>query len=306
MTAPLLKAQSARFAALDPLLPAAVAPPPGDLITAALPDGERVAGMITKTTLDPGTPQTLWSAAKVWELHPMVGSSGGAGVDALLRRWPSIVANLSPGRDSACLSTWPSRDVTATAAFLAHGFVPLAVLAVRTGGPAPSGGPSSATVRRAVLSDLDALVASAMAEVEYSTLVGGAVLRAGAANIKRETLRRHLAQGDPVWIAEVDGIPVGHVEGWHTDSARGSWAETRVRHGRWGYVNCLSVLPTARGTGVGRALMDVAHAELLGPGTVGSFLYYNPPNPVSPVFWSRQHYRPLWTVWETRPATAIR
>ncbi|GAA3048563.1 GNAT family N-acetyltransferase [Actinokineospora globicatena] len=306
MTAPLLRAQTARFSTLDPLLPAAVAPPPGDLITAALRDGERVAGMITKTTLDPGSPQTLWSAGHVWELHPMVGSTGGAGVDALLRRWPSIVANLSPGPDSACLVTWPSRDVTATAALLAHGFVPLAVLAVRTGGPAPAGDDPTAVVRRATLGDLDALVISAMAEVEYSTLVGGAVLRAGASNIKRETLRRHLAQGDPVWIAEVDGIAVGHVEGWHTESVPGSWAETRVRHGRWGYVNCLSVLPHARGTGVGRALMDVAHAELLKPDAVGSFLYYNPPNPVSPVFWARQGYRPLWTVWETRPASAVR
>ncbi|GAA2980843.1 GNAT family N-acetyltransferase [Actinokineospora diospyrosa] len=306
MTAPLVRAQSARFAALDPLLPAAVDPPPGEVITAALADGERVAGVITKTSADPGTPQTLWSAAQVWELHPLVGAAGGPGVDALLRRWPSIVARVSPGRDSACVVTWPSRDVEATAALLAHGFVPLAVLAVRTGGARPGGEPAGAVVRRATAADLDALVVSAMAEVAYSSLVGGAVLRPGAANIKRETLRRHLAQGDPVWIAEVDGVPVGHVEGWHTSSTPGSWAETRVKHGRWGYVNCLSVLPSARGTGVGRALMDVAHAALLGPGTVGSFLYYNPPNPVSPVFWARQGYRPLWTVWETRPAGAVR
>ncbi|WP_026422254.1 GNAT family N-acetyltransferase [Actinokineospora inagensis] len=306
MTAPLVRAQSVRFAGLDPLLPAVVEPPPGDVITAALPDGDRVAAVITKTTPAPGTPQTLWSAARVWEMHPLAGATGGAGVDALLRRWPSVLARVSPGRDSSCVVSWPARDVAATSAFLAHGFVPLAVLAVRTGGPTASGGQTSARVRRAVAGDLDALVVSAMAELEYSALVGGAIPRAGAATIKREALRQHLAQGDPIWIAELDGVPVGHIEGWHTVSTAGSWAETRLRHGRWAYVNCLSVLPSARGSGVGRALTDVAHDELLVAGTAGSFLYYNPPNPVSPVFWARQGYRPLWTVWEIRPASALR
>jgi hypothetical protein len=42
------------------------------------------------------------------------------------------------------------------------------------------------------------------------------------------------------------------------------------------------------------------------PGTRGTYLYYNPPNPISSVFWPRQGYRPLWTLWEVRPATALR
>jgi predicted N-acetyltransferase YhbS len=76
--------------------------------------------------------------------------------------------------------------------------------------------------------------------------------------------------------------------------------------GRWGYVNCLSVLPGERGVGVGQELMAVAHRELGGAGTVGSFLYYHPSNPLSSVFWARQGYRPLWTTWEVRPAGALR
>ncbi|WP_091448729.1 GNAT family N-acetyltransferase [Actinokineospora iranica] len=305
MTAGLLRAQTARFAGLDPLLPAAVEPPPGDLLAADLPDGGRVAGVLTRTALAPGTPQTLWSATEVWELHPLLGAVGGAGMDALLRRWPTVLARVFPGRDSSCVVHWPSRDTEATAALLAHGMVPLSVLAVRP--PRPAERPfrsAGVEVRTAGPADLDALVASAMAEVEYSSRVGGAILRAGAAEIKREALLRHVEQGDPVWLAERGGEVVGHAEGWHTDSTPGSWAETRVRHGRWGYVNCLSVTPSARGTGVGRALMDVVHAELVG--AAGSFLYYNPPNPLSPVFWARQGYRPLWTVWEIRPAGALR
>ncbi|WP_018683635.1 GNAT family N-acetyltransferase [Actinokineospora enzanensis] len=306
MTGPLLRAQSAHFAEIDALLPAAIEPPAGEVLTAALPDGDRVAGMLTRTTLAPGSPQTLWSTAEVWELHPLVGAHGGVGMRALLDLWPAVIARAAPGRDSACVVNWPSRDIDATAAFLSHGFVPLAVLAVRTDASSPVATRADVRVRRAVGADLDSLVGLAMAEVEYSSRVGGAIVRAGAATIKRDTLRRHLAQGDPVWIAEREGVAVGHVEGWHTTSAAGTWAETRVRHGRWGYVNCLSVTPSARGTGIGRTLMDVAHRTLLDRGAAGAFLYYNPPNPVSPVFWARQGYRPLWTVWEVRPARALR
>ncbi|MCG8918809.1 GNAT family N-acetyltransferase [Actinokineospora sp. PR83] len=305
MTGPLLAAQSTRFAGLDPLLPAAVAPPGGEALVAALPDGERVAAVLTRTEHGPGTAPALWSALDVRELHPLLGAAPGAALDVLLRRWAAVLARAAPGPDSSCVVTWPSRDVVASEALLAHGFVPLSVLAVRVG-PAPGTRPSAVTVRRATAADLDFLVDSAVAEVEYSSRVGGAVLRPRARAVKRAALRVHLAQEDPVWLAERGGEPVGHAEGWQTVSAPGSWAETRVRHGRWGYLNCLSVVPSARGTGVGRALADAAHADLLSGGAVGMFLYYNPPNPLSPVFWSRQGYRPLWTVWELRPATALR
>ena len=38
----------------------------------------------------------------------------------------------------------------------------------------------------------------------------------------------------------------------------------------------------------------------------GNFLHYNPPNPLSSVFWPRAGYAPLWTLWEVRPARALR
>ena len=241
----------------------------------------------------------------MWELHPLLGSAPGAAMDALLRRWAGAMARVPSEQDSSCVVTWPSRDVEASAALLAHGFVPLSVLAVRVTAdrvPAPR---AHVDVRPAGQADLDFLVQSSMAELEYSSRVGSAVVRPGAARMKRAALSIHLTQGDPVWVAERAGVPVGHIEGWQTVSAPTSWAETRVRHGRWGYVNCLSVLPGARGTGAGSALVSVAHEELL-RGAVGSFLYFNPPNPLSPGFWARRGYRPLWTLWELRPASALR
>ena len=80
------------------------------------------------------------------------------------------------------------------------------------------------------------------------------------------------------------------------DAEPGSMTGTRLRAGRWGYVNCVSVRPDARGSGVGRRLMAVAHRELARRGATGTFLYYNPPNPLASVFWPRQGYRPLWTM----------
>ncbi|GAA4438472.1 GNAT family N-acetyltransferase [Actinokineospora soli] len=298
----LLRAQAARFTALDPLLPEPADPPEGVVLTAALAGGERVAGVVVRTIHQPGAPQTLWSTRDVRELHPIVGAAGATGIDALLKRW---VQRLDPaGPDSACLVTWPTRDAESTAPLLAHGFVPLTVLAVRTT-PQPVS-PAVCSVRRATPADLDALVELSMAEVEYAALVGGGIVRDDAWEIKRGTVAQHLTRGDPIWLAELDGVPVGMVEAWETDAQPGSWARTRVRAGRWVFVNCLSVSPAARGLGVGRTLMDVVHTSLLGPRSAGSFLYYNPPNPLSPTFWAKQGYRPLWTVWELRPASALR
>ncbi|TCO53043.1 GNAT family N-acetyltransferase [Actinocrispum wychmicini] len=297
----LVDAQTAWFARLDPMLPAAVHPPDGDVITAALPSGERAAGVVVASTLSPESTPSLWSALRVWELHPLVGA---AGMPELLTQWQLMMSRRSPGADSSCLVTWPSRDARATQAFLAHGLVPLSTLAIRTGPPVLS--PGALTVRRARTTDMEVALALATAELEYSAQVGGTVLRAGSRRIKEAALGRHIAQGDPVFLAERDGIAVALAECWFSDSTAGSWSETRLPHGRWGYVNSLSVTPDARGTGVGRELMSVVHQELARAGAERTFLYFNPPNPLSTVFWARQGYRPLWTIWETRPASALR
>jgi hypothetical protein len=37
-----------------------------------------------------------------------------------------------------------------------------------------------------------------------------------------------------------------------------------------------------------------------------TLLHYAVPNPLSVPFWSARGYRPLWTVWEARPAGTLR
>ncbi|OLF15059.1 GNAT family N-acetyltransferase [Actinophytocola xanthii] len=304
----LLQAQTAWFEFVDRSLPPAAPPPDGDVLTAALPDGERVAGVLVRDRYEAGTAPTLWSAREVWELHPLVGAAGGAGLDVLLREWRRVLDRLTPGPDSACVVTWPSRDAQAVRALLAHGFAPLSSLAVRQASADPEvGGPAGGTaVRLATMRDLDVALELELAELAYSALVGAAVRRPDERAVKRAALSRHLEQGDPIWLAERDGVPVGLAHCRLVDAGPGAVSATRLPAGRWGYVNCVSVRPEARGTGVGRRLMAVAHAELATYGALGTFLYYNPPNPLASVFWARQGYRPLWTIWEVRPAGALR
>ncbi|GAA1346734.1 GNAT family N-acetyltransferase [Saccharothrix algeriensis] len=305
----LVEAQSARFAGLDPLLPAVAAPPEGDVVTAALPDGTRVAGVLQRQVHDRSSAARLWSATEVWELTPLLGGAGGVGMDALLRAWRRRMDRVAPAeRDSACVLTWPSRDAEAARALLDHGLVPLSVVAVRRAAPPerPTGARSPVAVRRATPADLEAVLTLALAELRYSALVGSTVDRPEAAGLKRRALAERLAAGGPVWLAERDGIAVGLAECALVTSEPGNAPATRLPPGRWGYVNCVSVLPGARGGGVGRQLMAHAHRELHRLGAVGSYLYYNPPNPLSSVFWPRQGYRPLWTAWEVRPAGALR
>jgi GNAT superfamily N-acetyltransferase len=66
------------------------------------------------------------------------------------------------------------------------------------------------------------------------------------------------------------------------------------------------VRPEERGGGVGAALVERAHAALDAHPVAVTLLHYAQVNPVSAPFWSRMGYRPLWTIWEARPAAALR
>ena len=306
----LREAQDARFARLDPLLVSTAVEPDGETISVALPSGRRVAGVLTRTVHGPGAPTSLWSARDDWELFPFVGDEPGAGIHALLSAWRRLMdGGPRPAEDSACVVTWPSRDTEGSGVLLRHGFVPLSVFAVRQAVGViddPPGKPIDLVIRRAAMSDVETGVQLALAEMAYSAMVGSTILRPDAADIKRTALRYRIANDDPVWLVERDGVAVALAETWVTDSVPGARYRFPVPAGRWGYVNTVSVQPGSRGGGVGRTLMALVHRELYRAGVTGTYLYYNPPNPLSSVFWPRQGYRPLWTIWEVRPAWALR
>ncbi len=61
-----------------------------------------------------------------------------------------------------------------------------------------------------------------------------------------------------------------------------------------------------RGSGSGAALVRILHTWLDGMGVTVSLLHHSQVNPLSAPFWYRMGYRPLWTRWEARPASALR
>lgn len=284
------------FAALDPLLPATIDAGGGERLTAPVSGGQ------TQAVLYPARHEgwaALWRASLTWELTPLSASTGPEGMSALLTALRRRLGTEEHGPDSACAVTWPARDLPTATALREHGLSPAMVLAVRGPTPAPEPDPE-VVVRRATDADLAELLKLWLAELRYSALVGPATPRPGAAGMLEDRLRRALWAGEPVWLAEVEGVTRGMAAcGWPAPARL-------LPAGRWGYVGTVSVAPQARGSGIGRALMAMAHRELLARPAKGTFLFYSPHNALSSVFWHRQGYRPLWTTWEVRPANALR
>ncbi|MFC4086610.1 GNAT family N-acetyltransferase [Amycolatopsis samaneae] len=306
ITGELFAAHRARLAALDPLLPGAAPPAAGERLDAATADGRRVTGVLQRQRHGRDDAPMLWSAADTWQLFPYFGDTGTEGADALLRAWRARLDHERPGADSACVVNWPSRDAEAIRAFLDHGMVPLAALAVRAGAPAAPARADGIRIRRATAADFDSVLALTAATFDYTGLVA-APRRPNAAALLAPALREDLAREPPtVWLAERDGAPVACAQCAWLDAAPGSEAAELLPPGHWGFVNTVVTAPGHRGTGVGRALMSRVHAVFHDEGAAGTYLYYNPTNPLSSVFWHRQGYRPLWTSWEVRPASALR
>ncbi|MEV6873476.1 GNAT family N-acetyltransferase [Amycolatopsis sp. NPDC051128] len=300
---PLEAQQNARFAALDPLLPPIAAPPsPTNEPLVVTTGGRKAGGLLTHVAHAPGSWPALWGPTELWDLTAVPGDSGAAGLAALLGAWRDRMRGQRPGHDSGCTLTWPSRDAEASAVLLAHGFAPMTCLAVRAPGPPADAGTAPVAVRRAGEGDVEALTELRLAEWRYTSLVGTAVPRPGARALLRAEVVRSLRFSGLVWLAEDDGVPAGMAACAVASPAPGDSLHGRLHPGRWGYVDTLSVAAAARGGGVGRALMAVAHRELLRHAGHGTFLFYHPANPLSPVFWHRQGYRPLWTMWIRRPA----
>lgn len=317
----LVLAQSASYARLDGRLPQLRTAPAGRPLSAPLPGGGLVHGVHVRTSLHPDNLARLWAAAEVSTLTPLVGDTGTAGMSALLAAWRALLPELglAGAADSACMVTWPSHDVAATRAFLDHGMVATVVIATRDPerpGPDADAGTARAVgtaagagdgpaVRRAGPADQETVVELALAELRYSAQVG-APAPANADSLRTTSIARRLAEGCPMWLAEDGGQALGLADcGW-AEVGPGSPYARQLPPGRWGYVNCLSVRDRHRGRGVGAALVRAAHAEFARERATGSFLFYTPANPLSSVFWPRRGYRPLWTMWEVRPAAALR
>lgn len=302
-----------RWRVIDPLLP-----DPGEAttscgadLTVTSADGQvGAAGLCRHVHLKPGSLELAWGAAHQFALTPyVVGPGVGDGLGLLLKRWRAHLVRQqgAADEDSEAMVRWPSRDVEGIRALIGHGLRPLTVIAARSAGraaPADTVGASPATVRirAAEPGDLDALERLGMAMMRYDAHFGSVTVRPDTASRLRESAARTLDAPRPwIWLAERDGEAVGMIQADPPEAA--GWVAPLVRARPAAYIGEMSVLPGARGTGVGTALVRHLHRELDAAGAAVTLLHHAQLNPLSAPFWNRMGYRPLWTSWEIRPAS---
>jgi GNAT superfamily N-acetyltransferase len=330
-----------RWRSLDPLLP--VAAPTSREFVVSLPDGNVIAeGSCDHWEGKPGALELAWGAARRFTLTATVaGPEVGDALDRLVSLWRGHLMTLPEAAhpDTAAMLSWPSRDLDGIATLLRRGFAPLAVIAARPirplttpddpsaahdpGAPGGSGlvggsgavlglgdsgeagGLAGVRIRRAGLRDLDAVVRLGLEVVHYDAHFGGVVVRPDSDEAMRRECAGRLAGPEPwIWLAELDGQPVGLLCAKRPEES--DWIAPMVRLDPVAYLDLMSVLPSRRGTGIGAALVDRFHREVEASGVAVTLLHYAQLNPLSAPFWSRRGYRPLWSSWEVRPADRIR
>jgi len=305
---------SRRWQAIDPLLPAVSGWAPGcgaDLAVDGPDRGLVAAGSCSHWTAEPGSLDLIEGAAQRFRLTPYItGSDVLASLDTLLSRWRDHLATVpeAAGEDTAAVICWPSRDVAGVRALVAHGLVPLGVIAAWSASRRPAvvaGCPPGVRIRRATPADLDVVARMAMEVVRFDAYFGGVIERPAAAEALRAEIAGLLGEHDPwTWLAERDGDPVGLLIAERPEVA--GWIAPRTCESPVAYLLALFVVPAERGAGVGAALTGQLHRSAAAARVSVILLQYEQVNPLSVPFWGYQGYRPLWSTWEVRPARMLR
>ncbi len=303
-----------RWQALDPLLPAVppALPDCGAGLVLAGPAGQVVAaGGCAHLQCEPDSLDKTWGRARRFELTPRVaGPDAGASLDRLLTGWRDHLSRLpeSADDDTAAVVTWPSRDISGVSTLLRRGFAPTAVIAARPTGshPAVPGRlDQGLRIRRAGPADLDAVVRLGLEVIRFDAQVCSVTERPGTAAALRREIGAMLAGPEAwTWLAERDGAAIGMVTAEPPDQA--AWIGPLVGPAPAAYLLLMGVQAGERGSGVGAALAARLHEQSAAAGVAVMLLHYAQVKPLSAPFWSQQGYRPLWTVWEASPASAIR
>jgi hypothetical protein len=309
-----------RWQALDPLLPAmpSASPDCGAGLVLPGPAGQPAAAAgCEHLDCDPESLDKTWGRARRFQLTPLIAGPDVRGsLDQLLSRWRDHLSQLpgSDGDDTAAVVTWPSRDTAGVATLLRRGFAPMAVIAARrTGAPIASAGQDGLTeqlgdgirIRRAGPADVDAVVGLGLEVIRFDAQVCSVTERPGTAAALRREIEAMLAGPDAwTWLAERDGAAIGMVTAEPPDQA--AWIAPLVGPAPAAYLLLMGVQAGNRGGGIGAALAARLHHEIAAAGVSVMLLHYAQVNPLSAPFWSQQGYRPLWTVWEASPASAIR
>ena len=311
------RAVGRRWNAVDPLLPDPATLPAGcgePLVVTG--DNGRMAGLglCVHQHIAPDSLNQTWGAADRFTLVPrLAGPDIAAPADQLLAQWRDHLAGIGAtrGPDTSAGVVWPSLDVTGVRALLRHGFQPLTVIAARTRpaaagmSSAPPRGAHGVTIRAAGPADEEQVLDLELRLIRYDMQFGGPVWRTNTARLVREEIRVSLARpASRTWLAERNGRAVGLLVAQTPKEA--GWIAGMTSAPEAAYLQTMFVDQAERGTGIGAALVRQLHARLDGAGVDVTLLHHSQVNPLSAPFWYRMGYRPLWTSWEARPASALR
>jgi GNAT superfamily N-acetyltransferase len=310
------RAVGRRWHAIDPLLPDPATLPAGcgePLVISG--DHGRVAGLgvCVHQHIPPQSLNQTWGAADRFTLVPrLAGQDVTASADQLLAQWRDHLAGIGAtrGPDTSASVVWPSLDITGVQALLRHGLQPITVIAARTqpSGMAPPPPPRrayGATIREAGPGDEEQVIDLELRLIRYDMHFGGPVWREATARLVREEIRGSLARSETwTWLAERNGRAVGLLVAQAPQEA--GWIAGMTGKSPAAYLQTMFVDAQERGTGVGAALVRNLHTRLDGMGVAVTLLHHSQVNPLSAPFWYRMGYRPLWTSWEARPASALR
>jgi GNAT superfamily N-acetyltransferase len=307
------EAVASRWRELDPMLPAPRDLPDGCQLVVSGANGRPAGvGVCRHRQVPDDVLEQVWGTATRLDLTPMLREPDTfAALDELLGQWRDHLAALpeASGEDSAAMINWPSRDISGVRALLKHGMQPIVVIAVRPAGrtiaAADSDLPPGVVIRAADADDLDAVAELEMSVIRFDAHFGAAILRPATEALVRADTRKALTERPEwSWVAERDGRLVGLV---HVQPPQESaWIAVMTRPGPTAYLQTMFVAPDVRGGGLGAALVKHAHAQVEARGVYTVLLHYAQLNPLSAPFWNRLGYRPLWTGWESRPASVLR
>ena len=211
----------------------------------------------------PGSLGLAWGTAVRFMLAARIAGPDVPGqLDHVLSQWQEHLADVpgSGSQDTAAVITWPSRDVAGVPVFLRRGFAPMAVIAARTmsrdrprpGKPSVRGldlatppGGERLLIRRAEPDDLDEVVRLGLEVIRYDAHFGLIERPDTPAALRREAGHLLARPGAWVWLAELDGVPVGMLAAERPGQA--AWVAPMVNRSPAAYLLLAYVLPGQRG-----------------------------------------------------------
>lgn len=245
---------------------------------------------------DPNSLGATWGSLRTHRLTWQPGCD----LPTLLDEWESRLTGVDD-QDTAAIVVVPSHQTTDTLPLITHGFAPLTVIAERPAGRDTPRRPSDVRVRPATSADLDVAVEINMHTVRYDAAFGMVTERPNTATHLRIALADALDRDhEAMWLAVREDTPIGML--YLDMPPHAQWMERYADTSPFAYLAHLGVLPDARGSGAGNALVTHAHSVLDGAGVASTLLHHALPNPRSTPFWYSHGYRPRWTPWARRPA----